>query len=76
LIVKEKGLRQVSDSGLISEMVETVLNNNPDEVQAYLKGKDTIANWLFGQVMQEAKGKANPQVVKKILQEQLKSRKL
>jgi aspartyl-tRNA(Asn)/glutamyl-tRNA(Gln) amidotransferase subunit B len=76
LIVKGKGLQQVSDSGLINDMVETVLNNNPDEVQAYLKGKDTIANWLFGQVMQEAKGKANPQIVKKILQEQLNSRKL
>jgi aspartyl-tRNA(Asn)/glutamyl-tRNA(Gln) amidotransferase subunit B len=76
LIVKGKGLQQVSDSGLINDMVETVLNNNPDEVQAYLKGKDTIANWLFGQVMQEAKGKANPQIVKIILQEQLNSRKL
>jgi len=76
LIVKGKGLQQVSDSGLINDMVETVLNNNPDEVQAYLKGKDTIANWLFGQVMLEAKGKANPQVIKKILQEQLNSRKL
>jgi len=75
LIVKGKGLQQVSDSGLINDMVETVLNNNPDEVQAYIKGKDAIANWLFGQVMQEAKGKANPQVVKKILQEQLNSRK-
>jgi len=75
-IVNGKGLQQVSDSGLINDMVETVLNNNPDEVQAYLKGKDTIANWFFGQVMQKAKGKANPQVIKKILQEQLNSRKL
>jgi aspartyl-tRNA(Asn)/glutamyl-tRNA(Gln) amidotransferase subunit B len=75
LIVKGRGLQQVSDSGLINDMVETVLNNNPDEVQAYIKGKDAIANWLFGQVMREAKGKANPQVVKKILQEQLNSRK-
>ena len=75
-IVKKKGLQQVSDSGLINDMVKTVLKNNPDEVQAYLKGKDTIANWLFGRVMQEAKGKANPQVVKKILQKQLNSKKL
>jgi len=75
LIVKGEGLQQVSDSRLINDMVETILNNNHDEVQAYLKGKDTIVNWLFGQVMQEAKGKANPQVVKKLLQEQLNSRK-
>jgi aspartyl-tRNA(Asn)/glutamyl-tRNA(Gln) amidotransferase subunit B len=76
LIVEGKGLRQVSDSGLINDMVKNVLKNNPDEVQAYLKGKDSIVNWLFGQVMQKAKGKANPQVVKKTLQEQLNSRKL
>jgi aspartyl-tRNA(Asn)/glutamyl-tRNA(Gln) amidotransferase subunit B len=76
LIVKGKDLQQVSDSELISDMVKNVLRNNPDEVQAYLKGKDTITNWFFGQVMREAKGKANPQVVKKILQEQLNSRKL
>ena len=76
LIVKGKGLRQVSDSGLINDMVKNVIKNNPDEVQAYLKGKDSIVNWLFGQVMRKAKGKANPQVVKKTLQEQLNSRKL
>jgi len=75
MIVKGKGLQQVSDSELINDIVENVLKNNPDEVQAYLMGKDTITNWLFGQVMREAKGKANPQVVKKILQEQLNSKK-
>jgi aspartyl-tRNA(Asn)/glutamyl-tRNA(Gln) amidotransferase subunit B len=74
-IVKDKDLQQISDSNLINDIVETVLENNPEEVQAYLKGKDTIANWLFGQVMQVAKGKANPQVVKKSLLRQLKSKK-
>ena len=75
MIVEEKDLEQVSDSELIDDMVANVLRSNPDEVQAYLTGKETIANWLFGQVMQEAKGKANPQFVKKILQEQLNSKK-
>ena len=74
-IVKEKGLRQVSNSKVINALVGDVLENNPEEVQAYQKGKDTIINWLFGQVMQKAKGRANPQIVKKILQEQLNSRK-
>jgi len=76
VIVRGEGLRQVSDSKLINDMVETVLVNNPDEVKAYLNGKETIINWLFGQVMRNAKGKANPQVVKKSLQEQLNSKKL
>jgi len=76
VIVKGKGLQQVSDSKLINDMVDTVLVNNPEEVKAYLNGKETIINWLFGQVMQSARGKANPQVVKKLLQEQLNSKKL
>jgi aspartyl-tRNA(Asn)/glutamyl-tRNA(Gln) amidotransferase subunit B len=76
VIVKGKGLQQVSDSRLINDMVNTVLVSNPEEVKAYLNGKETIINWLFGQVMQNAKGKANPQVVKKLLQEQLNSKKL
>ena len=76
LIVKEKGLQQVSDGELINNIVESVLKDNPDEVLAYLGGKETIANWLFGQVMREAKGKANPKVVKKMLLSQLNSRKL
>lgn len=76
VIVKGEGLQQVSDSRLINDMVDTVLVNNPDEVNAYLNGKETLINWLFGQVMQSAKGKANPQVVKKLLQEQLNSKKL
>lgn len=76
VIVRGEGLRQVSDSKLINDMVETVLVNNPGEVKAYLNGKETLINWLFGQVMQNAKGKANPQVVKKSLHEQLNSKKL
>jgi len=57
-------------------MVENVLANNPDEVKAYLNGKETIVTWLFGQVMRSAKGKANPQVVKESLKKLLDSRKL
>lgn len=71
LIVGKKGLQQVSDNELINKLISSVLEKYPEEVQEYIKGKDQIANWLFGQVMREAKGKANPQVVKKVLQEQL-----
>jgi len=40
-------------------------------VSTYLAGKEAIANWLFGQVMRAAQGKANPQVVKEELKKQL-----
>ena len=71
LIVGKKGLQQVSDNELINKMISSVLEKFPDEVEEYIQGKDQIANWLFGQVMREAKGKANPQVVKIVLKEQL-----
>ncbi len=72
-IINSRGLQQVSDAGLITAMVEKVLQENPAEVEAYRTGKETLANWLFGQVMKEAKGKANPQVVKAELQRQLQN---
>ena len=71
LIVGKKGLQQVSDNELINKLISNVLEKFPDEVEEYINGKDQIANWLFGQVMREAKGKANPQVVKIVLKEQL-----
>jgi len=74
-IIDAKGLHQISDSSLIIGLVSGVLDAYPKEVQAYLAGKDTLANWLFGQVMKDAKGKANPQVVKAELQRQLEALK-
>jgi len=74
-IIDAKGLHQISDSDLITGLVRDVLQAYPDEVRSYLAGKETLANWLFGQVMKEAKGKANPQVVKEELQRQLDAMK-
>jgi aspartyl-tRNA(Asn)/glutamyl-tRNA(Gln) amidotransferase subunit B len=74
-IIDARGLHQISDSSLITDLVQGVLQANPKEVQAYLDGKETLANWMFGQVMREAKGKANPQVVKAELQRQLNALK-
>jgi aspartyl-tRNA(Asn)/glutamyl-tRNA(Gln) amidotransferase subunit B len=70
-IIDSRGLMQVSDSEVISDLVAETLRLYPDEVRAYLTGKETVANWLFGQVMRAAHGKANPQVVKMELKKQL-----
>ena len=48
------------------------LQANPAEVEKFRGGKETVANWFYGQVMREAKGKANPQVVKEELDRQLR----
>ena len=62
-----RGLRQVSDTRTIAGWVQQVLDENPEQVTSYLSGKESVARWLFGQVMRLAKGKANPQVIQKEL---------
>jgi len=70
-IVSEHGLGQISDAGLIQGLVQKVLSENPEQVAAYLAGKDALLRWLFGQVMRAAQGKANPQVLQAELERQL-----
>ncbi|MEI7988576.1 MAG: Asp-tRNA(Asn)/Glu-tRNA(Gln) amidotransferase subunit GatB, partial [Chloroflexota bacterium] len=70
-IVIQRGLRQISDSDLIASLVKQVLDENAVPVQDYLNGKDTLLNWLFGQIMRAAKGKANPQILRAELDQQI-----
>jgi aspartyl-tRNA(Asn)/glutamyl-tRNA(Gln) amidotransferase subunit B len=70
-IVQRRGLSQVSDAAAISELVRRVLEENPEAVSSYLGGKETVAGWLFGQVMRLAKGQANPSVLQSELERQL-----
>ena len=70
-IVEARGLMQVSDESFISNLVKQALSENPKEVASYKAGKVGIANFLFGQVMKKAAGKANPQVVRAELERQL-----
>lgn len=70
-IVAAKGLGQVSDTDFIVRIVAEALTENAKEVESYRAGKLTVANFLFGQVMKKAQGKANPQVVRAELEKQL-----
>ncbi len=70
-ILAAQGLRQISDSSHVSELVQTALADNLEAVESYLVGKETVLNFLFGQVMRAAKGKANPEVVRRELDRQL-----
>ena len=71
-IVAAKGLKQVSDAGFIAEIVRQTLEECPGEVTSFRSGKETVLNFLFGQVMKKAAGKANPQVVRAELEKKLK----
>ncbi|WP_129721332.1 Asp-tRNA(Asn)/Glu-tRNA(Gln) amidotransferase subunit GatB [Xylanivirga thermophila] len=70
-IVDEKGLKQISDEGALREIVKDVLSNNPKSIEDYKAGKKKAMGYLVGQTMKATKGKANPQMVNKILKEEL-----
>ena len=70
-IIKESGLEQISDRETIAGVVESVLKAHPAQAAAYRGGKTTLLGWFFGQVMQQTGGKANPDVVRKVLDEKL-----
>ena len=72
LIVKEKGLVQITDEKTITQMVEKVIKDNPKIVEEYKGGKEKVLGNLVGQVMKMSNGKANPQIVNKILREKIK----
>ena len=74
-IVKAEGLAQTSDGDAIARMISDVIASYPDELASYTTGKETLANWFFGQVMKAASGKANPAVLKSELEKQLQQHK-
>jgi len=70
-IIKEQGLAQVSDESQILDVINKILNANPDNVSKYKSGKTNVFGFFVGQVMKETKGQANPQIVNKLLKEKL-----
>ncbi len=63
IIVKEKGMEQISDEETIRDLVNKVLDENPEQVETYKSGKTNIVGFLVGQVLKSSGGKANPGVV-------------
>jgi aspartyl-tRNA(Asn)/glutamyl-tRNA(Gln) amidotransferase subunit B len=70
-IIEEQGLAQVRDDSVIREHVSSVLSQNPEQLAAYLGGKEQLKGWFMGQVMRESRGKADPSLVNKHLSQQL-----
>ncbi len=63
-VVKERGMEQISDEGIIASIVDQVLSSNPQVVEDWKHGKDHAIGYLVGQVMKLSKGKANPSLAK------------
>jgi aspartyl-tRNA(Asn)/glutamyl-tRNA(Gln) amidotransferase subunit B len=71
VVVEEKGLKQVSDSGELEGIVDEAIAKGPAQVEQYKSGNEKIIGWFVGQVMQATKGQANPQMVNEILRKKL-----
>ncbi len=70
VIVEERGMKQVTDTGAIESAVNEIIAANPDKVEQ-VKQKPQMAGWFVGQVMKATGGKANPQAVQKLIKEKL-----
>jgi aspartyl-tRNA(Asn)/glutamyl-tRNA(Gln) amidotransferase subunit B len=70
-IVKDRGMTQIADPGLIEELVEQVLQEHPGEVEDYRGGKEKLLAFFVGQVMKASRGKANPGLVNELLKKKL-----
>ncbi len=70
-VIKEKDLFQVTDESEIEEMIKEVILKNPKAVEDFKKGKTASIQFLTGKVMAVSKGKADPQVVGKLIKKLL-----
>jgi aspartyl-tRNA(Asn)/glutamyl-tRNA(Gln) amidotransferase subunit B len=70
VLVEERGMKQVTDTGAIEKVVDDIIAANPDKV-AQAQAKPALMGWFVGQVMKSSGGKANPQVVNDILKSKL-----
>src|SRR6056300_326554 len=69
-IVDENNMKQVNDLSEIESIIDKIIENNPDQVEA-LEEKPNLIGWFVGQTMRETQGKANPKTVNEILNKKL-----
>lgn len=73
-IVKEKGLVQISDEGMLLGLINELLDANPKIVDGYKGGNEKALGFFVGQIMKATKGQANPPLVNKLLKEEIQKR--
>jgi aspartyl-tRNA(Asn)/glutamyl-tRNA(Gln) amidotransferase subunit B len=72
-IVEDLGLQQISDEDQLIAVAEQVVADNPEPVEKFKGGKESIMKFLVGQVMRATRGKANPQLAEQVLRELLQN---
>ena len=71
IIVEREKLVQVSDDSELEQIIQTVISENPNEVERYRRGAKNLFAFFMGQVMKKTKGKANPSVANNLLRKAL-----
>ena len=66
-IIKDLGLKQISDENEILEIIKIIINNNSKSVSDYKNGQERAFKFLMGQIMKETKGQVNPTMASKLL---------
>lgn len=70
-VAEENNLLQSNDEGALKEIVQKIINENPEPVASYKSGKENAIMSLVGKIIKESNGSANPQIVIKLLKEML-----
>jgi aspartyl-tRNA(Asn)/glutamyl-tRNA(Gln) amidotransferase subunit B len=70
-VIEKQGLRQVTDTGAISALIDTLLQENPQQLADYRAGKDKLFGFFVGQAMKKSGGKVNPQQLNELLKKKL-----
>lgn len=70
-IMEREGLRQISDTGTLEQILDDVVAANPKQVEQYRSGKTAVLGFLVGQVMKASRGQANPARVNELLRQKL-----
>ncbi len=71
VIIEEKGLKQENDLGVILEVAQEVISENPDAVLDYKNGKESVIKFLVGAMMAKTKGSINPKKAEEALMDEL-----
>lgn len=73
-IVKDKGLKQISDEHVIQRWIDEILDGHPQVILDYAAGKDNSIKFVMGQVMKLSRGQANPALANKMVVSSLLSK--
>jgi len=70
-IVEDKGLIQITDPDIIIPIIDKIIANNKENVEKYKNGNNKLFGFFVGQVLKATSGKANPQIVNKLVKDRL-----